>query len=183
MAKARRLISAASPSIRNITLWAYGESGHMMGVECATYFAQVLDELGFTVHLRVVDSARYFSLIGNPKKANLDAGISGYFANYPGPDDFFKETVGSPVRLYYNENLSQLVVPSLRRTLDHLETLPGPTTPAARYAALDRAYMRSAPWVPIGNRAMPLFVSKRIDIGKVISNPSFGVDLTSIRIG
>lgn len=183
MAKARRLISAASPSIRNVTLWAYGEPGYVTGVEYAAYFAAVLDDLGFTVHLRVVGPGRYASLTGNPKTANLDAGISGYFANYPGPGDFFKETLGSPVRPYYNENFSQFLVPSLRQTLDRLEGLPGPRTPAARYAALDRTYMRSAPWVPIGNRSMPLFVSKRIDLGKVISNPSFGVDLTSLRLG
>jgi len=55
--------------------------------------------------------------------------------------------------------------------------------PDGRYAALDRTYMRLAPWVPIGNNLVPVFVSKRIDLGKVVSNPSFGVDLTSLRIG
>jgi len=29
--------------------------------------------------------------------------------------------------------------------------------------------MRLAPWVPIGNIFVPLFVSKRIDLGKVVS--------------
>jgi peptide/nickel transport system substrate-binding protein len=183
IAKARRLISAADPSVRDITLWTYGEPGDLMPTEFAIYFAAVLDELGFRVHLRLLGPGRYFSVIGNPEKANLDAGIGNYYANYPDPDDFFRETIGSPVNPYYNENLAQFFVPSLRQVIDRLETRPGPTTPEARYAALDRTYMRLAPWVPIGNVSFPLFVSKRIDLGKVVSNPTFGIDIASLSIG
>ncbi|HKZ14609.1 MAG TPA: ABC transporter substrate-binding protein [Solirubrobacterales bacterium] len=183
MAKARRLIAAANPTVRDITLWTYGEAGDLLPTEFAVYFAAVLHELGFTVHLRVLRPGPYFSMIENPRMANLDAGIGGYYSNYPDPDDFFRETLGSRVMSYYNQNLSQFFVPSLRRMIDRLELRPRPTTPAARYAALDRTYMRLAPWVPIGSISVPLFVSKRIDLGKVVSNPSFGVDLASLRIG
>jgi peptide/nickel transport system substrate-binding protein len=183
MAMARRLIAAANPSVRDITLWTYGKPGELTQVEYAVYFAAVLDELGFTVHVRALTPERYFSLIGNPKRANLDAGIGGYYSNYPDPDDFFREGLSSPIRPYFNENLSQLAVPRLRQMIDRLETRPGPTTPEGRYAALDRTYMRLAPWVPIGNLSMPLIVSKRIDLSNVVSNPSFGVDIASLRIG
>jgi peptide/nickel transport system substrate-binding protein len=183
MAKARKLIAAADPSDREITLWTSGKSGELTQVEYALYFGTVLHELGFTVHLKALGPERYFSSIENPKRANLDAGTSDYFANYPDPDDFFRETLGSPVNPYYNENLAQFFVPSLRQVIDRLETRPGPTTPGAGYAALDRTYMRLAPWVPIGNLSEPLFVSKRIALSKVVSNPTFGIDLTSLRIG
>jgi peptide/nickel transport system substrate-binding protein len=180
MAKARRLIAAADPSARNITLWTYVESGELLPTEYGVYLAAVLDELGFRVHVRVLKAGRYFTAIENPRRRNLDVGISGYYANYPDPDDFFRETIGARVSPYFNENLAQLFVPSLRRVIDKLEARPGPVAPEARYAALDRTYMRLAPWVPIGNVSVPLFVSKRIDLGKVVSNPSFGVDLTSL---
>jgi peptide/nickel transport system substrate-binding protein len=183
MAKARRLITAAKPSVRDITLWTYGELGDLLPAECAVYFAKVLGELGFSVNLKLLKTERYFSKIGNSRNANLGVGNSGYFANYPDPDDFFRETVDSRVRPHFNENLAQIFVPSLARMIDRLETRPGPATPEAAYAGLDRAYMRLAPWVPIGNISVPLFVSKRIDLDKVVSNPSFGVDLTSLRIG
>jgi hypothetical protein len=52
----------------------------------------------------------------------------------------------------------------------------------AGYAALDQAYMRLAPWVPIGNVSVPLFVSRRIDLAKAVSNPMFGVDLASLQV-
>ncbi len=182
VSKARRLIAAANPSVREITLWTFGKPGEVTWLEYAIYFAVALHELGFTVDLKVLNPERYFSTTGNPGQANLDAGIGGYFANYPDPDDFFRETIGSRVKPYYNENLAQLFVPSLSEVIDRLEARPRPTLPEGRYAALDRSYMRLAPWVPIGNISVPLFVSKRIDLGKVVSNPSFGVDLTSLRI-
>jgi peptide/nickel transport system substrate-binding protein len=182
IAKARKLIAAADPTDRDITLWTDGEPGNLTAVEYAVYFGAVLDSLGFTVHPKVLKAESYFSLIGRSRKPNLDAGIGGYTANYPDPDDFFQETVGSSVGVYYNENLAQFFVPSLRQVIDRLETRPGSTMPEGRYAALDRTYMRLAPWVPIGNVSVPLFVSKRIDLSKVVSNPSSGIDLTSLRI-
>jgi peptide/nickel transport system substrate-binding protein len=182
MAKARRLIAAADPSVRKITIWTYGESGEPTDVEYAAYLAAVLDQLGFTVHLRALGTERYFSLIEDPRQPNVDAGPSGYYANYPDPDDFFRETLGARVSPFYNQNLSQLFLPGPRRLIDRLERQPVSATQEGHYAALDRTYMRLAPWVPIGNISMPLFVSKRIDLGKVVSNPSFGVDLTSLRL-
>lgn len=181
MAKARRLITAANPSVRDITLWTYREHGDLMPTELAVHFAVVLDELGFRVHLRLLKSGRYFSVIGNSRQANLDVGSGGYFANYPDPDDFFRETLGRRVTAHFNENLAEFFVPGLTQVMNRLETRPGAATPEARYAALDRTYMRLAPWVPIGNISVPLFVSRRIDLGKVVSNPSFGVDLASLR--
>jgi ABC-type oligopeptide transport system substrate-binding subunit len=153
-----------------------------MPIEFAAYLGAVLDELGFTVHLRALGTERYFSLIGTARHPNLDAGISGWVANYPAPDDFFSSTVGSRVTAYYNENLAQLIAPSLTRTIDRLETRAAPSMAEAGYAALDQAYMRLAPWVPIGNVSVPLFVSRRIDLAKAVSNPMFGVDLASLQV-
>lgn len=181
MAKARQLIAAANPA-RDITVWTFAEPRDPQPTEYAIYFASVLDELGFKVHLRVLRRGPYFTTIQGPRQRNMDVGISDYYANYPDPDDFFRETIGTRVTPYFNENPARFFVPTLRQVIDRLQTQPGPTRPGAGYAALDRTYMRLAPWVPIGNASIPLFVSKRIDLGKVVSNPSFGVDLASLRI-
>lgn len=182
MAKARRLIAAADPATRNVTLWTRGQPNYLAPTEYAAYFAAALDKLGFTVRLRLLSPERYFSVVGNPRRRDLDAGIGDWFDNYPDPDDFFRPQLGSRVAPYYNENLAQLFVPTLSQVIDRLEARSAPTTPEGRYAALDRAYMRLAPWVPIGNISVPLLVSKRIDLRKVISNPAFGVDIASLRV-
>jgi peptide/nickel transport system substrate-binding protein len=183
MVEARQLIAAANPSVRDVTVWTYGESSDLLPTEDAVYFAAVLHELGFTVHLKLLRPGRYFTAIGNARRRSLDAGIGNFYSNYPDPGDFFRETLGRRVTPDFNENLAQLFVPSLARLIDRLETRPGPAESEAGYAALDRTYMRLAPWVPIGNVSVPVLVSKRIDLGKVISNPSFGVDLSSLSIG
>jgi peptide/nickel transport system substrate-binding protein len=182
MAKARGLIAAADPLDRDITLWTYAESGDLAPFEYTVYFAAVLDELGFTVHIKTLSVERYFSAIENPKTPHLDAGISDWFANYPDPGAYLSETIGTPVTPFYNENLAQFSAPGLRRELERLDARPTATTPASGYAALDRSYMRLAPWVPIGNLSEPLFTSSRIDLGAVVSNPSFGVALSSLRL-
>ncbi len=182
MAKARQLIAAADPSVRDITLWTYGEPGDLTPAEFSVYFAAVLEELGFTAHLKLLRPGRYFALIEGPAQAIPAAGLSGYSANYPDPDDFFRETLGSRATPYYNQNLSRFFVPALSQVIDRLAKRPGPTMPEARYTALDRAYMQLAPSVPIGNNLVPVLVSKRIDLGKVVSNPSFGVDLASLSV-
>ncbi len=182
MAKARRLIAAASPTDRDITLWTYAYPGYLTVAEYAVYLAAVLDELGFTVHLKTLPIKRYYEAIEAPGRAHLDAGIGGFFANLPDPGNYFSETLGARVNPYYNENLAQFFVPKLKREMERLEARPTAATPAAGYAALDHTYMRLAPWVPIGNISEPLFTSARIDTGSVVSNPAFGVDLTSLRL-
>ncbi|MBS1889492.1 MAG: hypothetical protein JSU06_20140 [Actinobacteria bacterium] len=183
MAKAQALIAAADPSVRDVTLWTWGERGYPTAVEYTVYLAAVLDKLGFTAHVRILDAERYFAAVQSPERPHLDAGISDYYANYPDPDDFFRETIGARVRAYYNENLAQLFVPGLRMAIERFEARPRAAVPDAGYAALDRAYMRLAPWVPIGNVSVPVFASKRVDLGAVVSNPSFGVDIASLRLG
>jgi hypothetical protein len=41
--------------------------------------------------------------------------------------------------------------------------------------------MKLAPWVPYGTRTLSTFVSKRVDLSKVVWNPSFGADLASFQ--
>ncbi len=182
MTKARQLVAAANPSVRDITLWTYGGPGDLSPVEFNAYFAVILEELGFSVHLKVFRPERYFALVEGPGQAKPNAGLSAYVANFPDPDDFFRETLGSRATPYFNQNLSRFFVPDLTQVIDRLDARPGPTMPGGRYAALDHAYMRLAPWVPIGNNLVPVFVSKRIDLRKVVSNPCFGVDLASLSV-
>jgi hypothetical protein len=41
--------------------------------------------------------------------------------------------------------------------------------------------MEQAPWAPYGTRTLSTFVSKRVDLGKVVWNPLFGADLASFQ--
>jgi peptide/nickel transport system substrate-binding protein len=178
MIEARRLIAAAHPSDRKVTIWSDSESEERRA--CA-YYRDVLRELGFTVHLKVVKAARYYAEIGKTSTPDLDTGLGNWFADYPHPNDFFEPLLASwSIFPTFNENLAQIDNWTLDSAIIALGDKRG-AIPERAYAALDRAYTALAPWVPYGTPAIPLFVSKAVPFQQLIWNPSFGADLTSFR--
>jgi peptide/nickel transport system substrate-binding protein len=177
MATARRLIAKAKPRDREITVWGDDESPNE---EATAYYAQVLRELGFRVHLKILSAGLYFWPISKPATPNLDTGWSDWFEDYPHPNDFFQPLLaGSSIQRSNSNNFAQIDVPSLNRRIARLrERL---RVPEAGYAALDRSYMKLAPIVPYGTRVLSTFVSKRIDFGKVVWSSTFGDDLASFQ--
>jgi peptide/nickel transport system substrate-binding protein len=179
LAKARRLVAQAHLPDHKITVWTDNESPND---EAGAYFAGQLRKIGFRVRLKVIDAAYYFSVIGSSSTSNLDAGWGDWFADYGHPDDFFRPMLlGSTILPFYNANFAQIDVPDLNSRLQKLnERRLGPATERA-YAALDRDYMRLAPWVPYGTRVLSTFVSKHVDLNGVVWNTLFGADLASFE--
>lgn len=175
--KARRLIALAKPRDREITVWTDDESPNN---EAGIYYAQVLRELGFRVHLEVLSADFYFTAIGRPARANLDTGWSDWFEDYPHPNDFFQPLLaGGSILPTYNSNFTQINSPRLNRRIAGLRERR--RIPEAGYAALDRSYMKLAPMVPYGTRLLSTFVSKRVDLDKVVWSQTFGTDIASLR--
>jgi peptide/nickel transport system substrate-binding protein len=177
--KARRLIGQADPKDRRITVSTDNESPNE---EAGIYYAGVLRELGFHVRLKILGADNYFWVIGKTGTPNLDTGWSDWFADYPHPDDWFQPLLAGPSILRQNNgNFAQINVPSLNREVAGLREGPLDRARERSYAALDRSYMKLAPWVPYGNRILSTFVSRRVDLAKVVYNPTFGADLTSFQ--
>lgn len=178
MTVARKLIAAAHPSDRKITIWSDSESED---VRACDYYRDVLRELGFVVHLKVIKSSRYYAKVGDTSTPDLDTGVGNWFADYPHPNDFFELLLASwSIYPTFNENLAQIDNPTLDSAIIALGDKRG-AIPEHAYAALDRAYTALAPWVPYGTPTTPLFVSKVVPLRQVIWNPTFGADLTSFR--
>jgi peptide/nickel transport system substrate-binding protein len=180
MAKARRLVAAADPADREVTVWADTEPPH---AEAAAYYRRQLQRIGLRARLKVVGAAGYFSVIGNTSTANLDTGWANWFQDYPHPDDFFRPLLlGSSILPFNNGNFAQINAPALNAKIEKLGE--GPLGPARerRYAALDRSFTRLAPWVSYGNLTLSTIVSRAVDLDGVVWNPTFGVALTSFRL-
>lgn len=179
VARAKAMIKAAHPTDRNITVWTDTESPND---EAAEYYVGVLRDLGFKTHLKVVNADNYFTVIGNAATPNLDTGWSDWFEDFPHPNDFFQPMLdGTSILPVNNGNFARIDVPSLNRKIARLARRRGPI-PAAQYAALDRSYTKLAPWAPYGTRTLTTFVSKRIDLSKVVFNSSFFADLASFQL-
>jgi peptide/nickel transport system substrate-binding protein len=177
LAKARRLVTIANPRDREITVWTDNEAPNN---EAGVYYAQVLRELGFRVHLKVLGAGFYFTAIGRSGRANLDTGWSDWFEDYPHPNDFFQPLLaGGSILPRYSSNFSQINAPRLNRRIAGLRQRP--RVAEAGYAALDKSYMKLAPIVPYGTRLLSTFVSKRVDLDKVVWSQTFGTDISSLR--
>jgi peptide/nickel transport system substrate-binding protein len=150
--------------------------------EAGAYYQNVLQELGFTVKLKVINADNYFTVIGNLSTPDLDTGWANWGQDYPHPNDFFEPLLaGSSIAPTNNGNFAQIDVPSLNKKIDELGRQQLGPQQEEEYAALDREYMERAPWAPYGNRTLSVFVSSDIDLEKVIWNPTFSGDLTSFQ--
>jgi peptide/nickel transport system substrate-binding protein len=179
LGRARRMIRAARVADRQITVWTDDESPNQ---EAGEYFAAQLRAIGFQVRFKVLSADNYFTVIGNRRTPNLDAGWSDWFADFPNPDDFFRPLLlGSSILPSYNGNFARMSVPKLDRKALGLARRPiGPAAERA-YASLDRSYMKLAPWVPYGTRTLATLVAGGIDPAQLVYDPMSGVTLTSFR--
>jgi len=177
--KAKGMIEEADPADRQITVWTDNERTQE---EAGTYYAAVLEDIGFEVKLQVLNADNYFTVIGNASTPNLDTGWASWFQDYPHPNDFFQPLLSEESIFPTNtSNLSRIAEPKLSAKITALAEQPLTPKVEGEYAALDEEFMHLAPWAPYGTGTIPTFVSSAIDLDEVVYNPTFNQDLTSFR--
>ncbi len=179
LGKAKEMIEEADPADRQITVWTDNERTQE---EAGTYYAAVLEDIGFDVKLQVPNADNYFTVIGNASTPNLDTGWASWFQDYPHPNDFFQPLLSEESIFPTNtSNLSRIAEPKLSAKIAGLAEQPLTPGVEGEYAALDEEFMRLAPWAPYGTGTIPTFVSSEIDLDEVVYNPTFNQDLASFR--
>ncbi len=177
MAKAKQLLSEADPADREITVWSINTSPNK---EAAEYYDGVLQELGFSTTLKVVNADNFFVLVANTSTPDLDTGWTNWFEDYPHPNDFFQpQLAGESIAPTGNTNWARIDAPKLNAKIARLGREQLGPKQEAEYAELDREYMEQAPWAPFGTLTLSTFVSDSIDFDKVVISPIFGQDLAS----
>ncbi len=179
ISKARRLMAKADPADREITVWTDTESPNR---EAATYYRAQLERIGFDAHLKVVNAASYFTVIGSIATPDLDTGWSNWFADFANPGDFFGSLLsGASIHPFYNGNFARIDVPALDAKIATLRATQLGPSQERQYARLDRNYMQLAPWVPFGTQMASTFASKAVALEQLVWNPTFGADLASLQ--
>lgn len=177
--RAKRLIAAADPADRAVTVWT---DSFQPNKEAAEYYEGVLREIGLAPKLKVIGLTNYFTVIGNGSTPDLDTGWGNWLLDYPHPNDYFQpQLAGESIAPTGNFNLAYFDDPSVNAEISRLGREQLTPRVEAEYAALDRRVMRRAPWAPFGNLTLSTFVSSSIDLESVIFSPIFGQDLTSFR--
>jgi peptide/nickel transport system substrate-binding protein len=178
MAKARRLIAAADPTERKVSVFT---DAYPPNREAGEYYEGVLRELGFRPTLKVLAAPDYMTVIGDSRTPELDTGWANWFIDYPHPNDYFEPQLsGRSITATANSNYSHFDDPAVDRQIAKLDTEPLGSRQEAAYAHLDREVMRQAPWAPFGSLTLSTFVAPRIDLKKLVVSPVYGLDLASI---
>ena len=179
IAKAKQLIAEADPGDRSITVWTDSESPNN---DAGAYYQGVLEEIGFQVDLKVLNSDNYFTVVGNKSTPDLDTGWASWYQDYPHPNDFFQPLLAAESATPTNaSNLARFADPKLSARIAELDEDELGPRQEAEYAGLDREFMQAAPMIPYGTSTLPTFVSSAIDLDKVVVNPTFAQDLTSFQ--
>jgi peptide/nickel transport system substrate-binding protein len=179
LAKAKKLIAAADPSDRQITLWSLNL---VPTNEAGEYYQQVLEQLGFDVTLKQVDASNYFTVIGNSSTPDLDTGFANWLLDYPHPNDYFApQLTGEAILPAGNTNYAMFDDPAVNAKTRQLGRRQLSPEVERGYAALDRMVMKQAPWAPFGTLILGTFVADSIDLDKLVVSPIYGQDLTSFE--
>jgi peptide/nickel transport system substrate-binding protein len=180
LAEAKRLIAAADPADREITVWAIDVSPNK---EAGEYYEGVLRELGFDTTLKIVNADNYFTITGNLSTPDLDTGWASWLEDYPHPNDFFgPQLAAESVAPTNNTNWAQFDDPAISAKIEELSHEPLGAEQEAEYAELDREVMEAAPWAPYGTLTLSAFVSEDVNFDGLVISPIFGADLTSFEI-
>jgi peptide/nickel transport system substrate-binding protein len=180
LAEAKRMIAAADPADREITVWAINVSPNK---EAGEYYESVLSEIGFDTTLKIVNADNYFTVTGNLSTPDLDTGWSSWLEDYPHPNDFFEpQLAGASTASTNNTNWSQFDHPAINARIEKLSHEQLGPDQEAEYAALDREVMEEAPWAPYGTLTLSTFVSDDVDFDELVISPVFGADLTSFEL-
>lgn len=177
--KAKELVEEAAPADTSVTVWTNNEP---QSQEAGEYLDGVLAEIGFDTTLKVLNADNYFAVVGNASTADLDAGYTSWFQDYPHPNNFMQPLFTSEAASPTNAtNLSRYSNAEVDNEIEKLREVPLGSEQEAAYAALDRRLMEEAAAAPYGSLAISTFVAEDIDLDQVVFNPTLGQLLTSFE--
>jgi peptide/nickel transport system substrate-binding protein len=172
LAKARALIKSAGAVGAHVTVWGRQVSD---SVQATTLYASYLDAIGLKTDLKFLPRSTYYTTIGN-RSTNAQTGWSRWLEDYPHPLDWFDVLLnGNNIVQENNNDYAYYTNGKTNKMIESLKKAPA-LTPAVnrRWAAVELAIMKQAPWAPWSNRTFPEFFSKKM--GCINLQQLYGVD-------
>src|SRR5665213_1842375 len=135
IAKAKSLIAKAGDTGAAVTVWSETRSPRQ---QFCTYYASVLQSLGFNVTLKVLADHSYFPTIGT-LSLNAQTGFADWNQDFPNPGDFYLLLDKNSIQPTNNQNFSQVNDPKIQNAITKLDAIPASQLKqhAAEWQALD----------------------------------------------
>jgi YVTN family beta-propeller protein len=157
--KARQLVAASGTKGQPVTVWFYDIP---IGRRNGAYLVSVLRSLGYKAQLRTVPHT------GSTWRPNRQAGVGGWAADYPSPNNFFSPLFTcrsyDPGRPNANLNAAGFCSRRMDAEIARARALQTSDPPAASrlWSRIDHRITDQALWVVIRSGVAPDFVSRRI---------------------
>jgi hypothetical protein len=181
VAKAKKLVAQAGDTGAPVTV--YNEL-RQPKTQFGSYYASLLESLGFKVTIKPVADSQYFPTVGN-LKLNAQTGFDDWLQDFPNPGDFYANNLDAHgIQPTNNVNLGQVNDAKIQKALTKLYAIPAGRLAkyAADWQALDYYTAQKAYVVVLGYPVAPVFASSRLDYRALVVQPSYGWDWASIRL-
>lgn len=148
------------------------DDAHPAPVKAGRRVVDLLDALGYRASLRVYPIDEWFGVVERPR-SNWNAGVLGWVADYPAASKY-RAVLASCDPELEPYNLTGYCDPEIdKRIAAALEQqVTDPAGASEAWAAIDRAVVDAAAYIPFSNNLRRDFVSSRV--GNVLVHPVTG---------
>jgi peptide/nickel transport system substrate-binding protein len=166
LARAEQLVRASGTRGDEVTVLAGSFGAPVPTPATGHYVVSVLDELGYRASLRTMSANRYFGVLGDSRN-RVQAGFFPWYQDYPVASDFVGPLLSCGSFLPAtptNLNTAEFCDPQIDTQAQpaHALQLRAPAAAVSRWAAIDRALVDKAPWVPLYNPRDLTVLSARV---------------------
>jgi len=159
LAKAKQLVAESGTKGQSVQVWSHSTDPVP---KAAQYMAGVLNSLGYKASVKTLDEGVYWDTIST-QKVDPQMAFVQFDQDYPDAQDFIDVQLnGERIADVGNQVHSNIDVPALNAQVDAARKMPLGPARDAKWAALDKAYMEQAPWVPFINLSLPKYVSPNL---------------------
>jgi peptide/nickel transport system substrate-binding protein len=180
VAKAKALIKQSGDAGAAVAV--YSEE-RVPRTQYCQYWASVLNEIGLKATIKPIADALYFPTIGT-LKLHPQTGFADWDEDFPNPGDFYLLLDKHSITPTNGLNYGAVNDPKIQNAITKLDAIPSSQLNqyASDWTALDEYTASKAYDIVFGYQTWPEFVSTRIDFAKLIVQPSYGWDWTSIHL-
>lgn len=180
VAKAKSMIAAAGQAGAKVTVWSETRSPRQ---QFCSYYADLLNKLGFHATLKVIADSTYFQTIGN-ESLNAQTGFADWSQDFPNPSDFYLLLSKAGIQATNNENFGDVSDPKIEGPLKTLSALPAANLAASTtgWQNLDKYVDSQAYMVPYGYATAAKFTSTKVNYASAIFNPVNYLEYNTVQL-
>lgn len=159
--KAKELVEKSGTKGQTVTVWTNNKDPRPA---IASYYQDVLREIGYDAKIKTLDQQVYFDRIGT-KSTKAQTGFTDWYQDFPHPADFFQPLLSSDsLQSTPTSNQGFVSDKELDAEIDELTESPDLESVASKWGDLDESVVSDKAYlVPYGYEKATSFFSERMD--------------------